>query len=620
MNNYVTYHLHTMLSLLDSCTSYKEYIRYAKEIGQKAICFTEHGNCYNWIEKKMYCESTQYKITYNNTIEYIDDKKKLDNLIKSLTCNYEVIELKPIKFLFGIEVYLTANKLSDEKKTRDNYHTILIAKNHEGLKEINSIAMENGSKQDHFYFSRRITFEEFFNLSDNVIKISACLASPLNKYIPQNIEEEQIFIKLLNTYDYYEVQPHVNSDDQKEYNKRLARLSKQFNKPLIAGTDTHSLNKYKAECRKVLMKGKKNKYSYEENLDLTYKTYDELVEMFKLQDSLTKEEYMSAIDNTNAMADSVEDFELDKSFKYPKLYENEDEVFVKRIWDMYNDKVKRGVIKDEQIYRDNIAEELRVFRKIGMVGFMLFMSELICWCWDHHIPVGFCRGSVGGSTIAYITDIIDVNPVKWGCVFSRFANETRLEIGDIDVDISPDQRELVFSYIQEKFGSDYTAYVLAITTIAEKGCIDDIGRALYYSWIEDNFKTELKEITDKLKKRKNDPHATFGVWEIEKYLSDESQAFNKEKNPYTLDRIANIKKEYDIDPEKTKSKYKELFYYFDGLVGTTVSQSMHPAGIIVSPVSLYDNYGTFWNDGNHILAINMEECHEISLVKYDILG
>ena len=75
MNNYVTYHLHTMLSLLDSCTSYKDYIRYAKELGQKAICFTEHGNCYNWIEKKMYCESTQYKIIYDGKNEYIDDKK-----------------------------------------------------------------------------------------------------------------------------------------------------------------------------------------------------------------------------------------------------------------------------------------------------------------------------------------------------------------------------------------------------------------------------------------------------------------------------------------------------------------------------------------------------------------
>ena len=78
-----------------------------------------------------------------------------------------------------------------------------------------------------------------------------------------------------------------------------------------------------------------------------------------------------------------------------------------------------------------------------MIGFMLFMSELVCWCWENDIPVGFCRGSVGGSTIAYLTDIIDVNPVVWNTVFSRFANEDRKEIGDIDLDIAPSQRHLV---------------------------------------------------------------------------------------------------------------------------------------------------------------------------------
>ena len=41
---------------------------------------------------------------------------------------------------------------------------------------------------------------------------------------------------------------------------------------------------------------------------------------------------------------------------------------------------------------------------------------------------------------------------------------------------------------------------------------------------------------------------------------------------------------------------------------------MHPAGIIVSPVTLPDNYGTFWaKDGKRILSINMDEIHEVSL-------
>ena len=386
---------------------------------------------------------------------------------------------------------------------------------------------------------------------------------------------------MLRTYDYYEIQPHVKSLEQVKYNQMLYRLSKQYNKPLIAGTDTHSLNKYKAECRSILQKAKKIAYADEDAYDLTYKSYDELVEMFKQQNSLPIDVVLKAIDNTNKLANMIEDFELDTSFKYPVLYDNEEAVLKKRINTMYKDKIKRGIIKPDSRYKEMVKEEMRVFKKIGMVGFMLFMSELVCWCWENNIPVGFCRGSVGGSMIAYLTDIIDVNPLIWHTKFSRFANESRKEIGDIDLDIAPTQRHLVYEHIIEEYGADRTAYVLAMGTVSDKGTIDEIGRALSDKWTEEHGKSD---------------------------------------NPYSLDNIARIKKEYEENQEETKKKYPDIFYYFDGLVNTTISQSMHPAGIIVSPVTLPDNYGTFWNDGKRILTINMEEIHEVSLVKYDILG
>ena len=539
--NYTCYHLHTEDSLLDSCTNHKLYTDKAVELGQKAIGFSEHGNIFNWIEKKMYANS------------------------------------KGLKYIHECEIYLTE---SLTEKIRDNYHTILIAKNYEGFKEINRL-IDLSTRPDHFYYKPRITFDEFFGISNNVIKISACLASPLSKYPISENAKREVFDKLLETYDYYEIQPHVKSHDQIKYNRMLFEASKQYKKPLIVGTDTHSLNKYKAECRSILQKAKKIAYADEDTFDLTYKSYDELVEMFKEQASLPMDVVLEALENTNKMADQIQDFELDTSFKYPVLYDNEEEVFKKRINDMYNDKIRRGIIKSDPRYKKMVKEEMRVFKKIGMVGFMLFMSELVCWCWDNNIPVGFCRGSVGGSMIAYLTDIIDVNPLVWNTIFSRFANESRKEIGDIDLDIAPSQRHLVYEHIIDAYGADKTAYVLAMGTISDKGTIDEIGRALADRWVEKNGKGD---------------------------------------NPYSLDNIARIKKEYEDDSDATKEKYPDLFYYFDGLVNTVISQSMHPAGIIVSPVTLPDNYGTFWNDGKRILTINMEEIHEVSLVKYDLLG
>lgn len=550
--NYVVYHLHTEDSLLDSCTNYKLYVDKAVELGQRAIAFSEHGNIYNWIEKKMYCDEHN------------------------------------IKYIHGIECYLTETL---DEKIRDNYHTVLLAKNYDGVKEINNL-IELSTRADHYYYKPRITFDEFFALSDNVIKISACLASPLNKLRyeldkPLYRRETGIqYDRLCKKYDYFEIQPHINSDEQKDYNKHLLKLSKKYNTPLIMGTDTHSLNAYKAECRSILQLSKRIEFSNEDTFDLTYKSYDELVEMCKEQNCFPIEVYLTAIENTNVMADSIENWELDKKVKYPKSYDNEEYVLKKRIFEMYKDKVRRGVITNDKRYIDNIKEELRVFKKINMIGFMLFMSELMCWCKENGIPTSPCRGSVGGSTVAYITDIIDVDPVKWNTVFSRFANEDRVEVGDIDVDIAPDQRKLVYQHIIDKFGTNKTAYILAMGTISDKGTIDDIGRALGIKW---------------------------------------SREHNGGENPYSLANVAKIKEEYDINAEATKEKYPELFYYFDGLLGTVVSQSMHPAGIVVSPITLPDNYGVFWGENKEkekvlILSVNMEEVHECGLVKYDILG
>jgi len=546
--SYVVYHLHTEQSLLDSCTNYKLYVDRAKELGQTAICFSEHGNIFNWVAKKLYCDE-------NN-----------------------------IKYMHGVEVYLTERlyfiEQGEEKKVRDNYHTVLIAKNYEGVKEINKL-INLSTQPDHFYYKPRITFDEFFAISDNVIKISACLASPLNKL--RDTSNHRILNKLLKAYDYFEVQAH-NMQEQKEYNKFLIEQSKLFGTPLIAGTDTHSIDNYKAECRTILQLAKEIEFQGEDTCDLTYKTRSELQDMFTQQGILSACEIESAIENTLKMAETVDSFELDMEFKYPVLYDNEEEVLWQTLRKKYKEKIDNNIIdkSKSELYANQIKEEMRVFKKIGMVGFILFMSEMVTWCRDNGIPVGFCRGSVGGSVVCYIADIIDVNPIKWGTVFSRFCNEDRTEIGDIDIDFSPDQRESVYKYIIDRFGYKNTAYILASGTVSEKGTIDEIGRALSFLW-----------------NKKNSDYTN---------------------NPWNLMTMKQIKDEFESDPEGTRQRYPELFYYYDGIKDTVVSQSVHPAGIIASPIDLIENYCCFNSGDKNIISINMEECHEISLVKYDILG
>ena len=555
--SYCVYHLHSDLSLLDSCSKFQEYVDLAKSQGMTAIASTEHGLPRSWVEKKMACDAAG------------------------------------IKFIHGVEIYLTA---SLDEKVRDNYHTVLLAKNEDGVHELNEL-IELSTRPDHFYYNNRITFEEFLAISPNIIKTSACLASPLARLDPS----DPMYLRLAKHYDFLEVQHH-NDPDQASYNKRLLQLSRQLNKPLIAGTDTHSSSSYKAECRDVLMEYKEQKYPGEDGFDMVWKTEDELVEAYEKQGVLPRNVYMEAIANTNVMADMIEDFKLDKSPKYPILYGSPeaDEKKLKEItYKMLDDKIQRGVIPFEQhgaFFRD-CKEELEAFHQTNMSGFMLSMSEIISWCRNNNIPIGPCRGSVGGSRVAYVTDIIDMNPVTYNTVFSRFCNSARVELGDIDCDCIDTDRPKIFEHIVNKFGEKYCARVAAYGTIADLSFIDDCGGGLAIIWEREHHPEKFRE---------------NGRMDKVKYEFDA-------KNPYNPKKLLAIKKEYREDPDATMMKYPDLFYYYDGMAGTRISQSVHPAGMVISCETLDDHWGVFNKDGDRCLLLTMDEAHDVSLVKYDML-
>ena len=144
-------------------------------------------------------------------------------------------------------------------------------------------------------------------------------------------------------------------------------------------------------------------------------------------------------------------------------------------------------------------------------------------------------------------------------------------------------RPAIFKYIIERFGTDKTARVASFGTMQSRGVIDDVGRHLAMKW--------------------------------------EAEHGNSDKeNPWSLKNIAKIKTEFDSDPDRTKKKYSELFYYYDGLLDTKISQSVHPAGIVISPITLVDNYGVFDKENENCLMLDMDNIHDFTgLAKFDFL-
>lgn len=542
MSNYTIYHLHSDQSNpssgtgADSVTKFHQYLDRAEEEGMKNFAFSEHGTISNWIKKK------------------------------------EETEKRGMKYIHANEVYLTEHKDKERGLVRDNYHYMMIAKNFDGVQELNALTSESWRRDNGgFYYNPRISFDELKNTSDNIIMTSACLASPLWRMYKRE-KNEQLKDMLDFMHDnkhrmFFEIQYH-NHPDQIEFNKYLYDLSRDMDIPLIAGTDTHALNQEHAETRNMFMKAKNISYGDEDTFDLTFKNYDQLVEMFRKQNALPKDVYMEAIENTNVMADMVEEFKVDDDLKYPKLYDDSVNVFKKKISEGA-EKRKIDLKEDRKRYYNRIEEEFKTYEKMGAVDYMLLQKNIIDWGKRNGIHHGYGRGSVSGSLIAYLLGITEVDSVKYNLNFTRFLNPARVTAADIDVDYAPSERQDVIDYVASLDGV-YFSEIITYNTLALKGSIREIGRAM---------KIPLNEVD-----------------EIAKNIEDQESKYRKE--------------------------YPELFKHVDVIHGVIKSVGSHPSGFLVSPIPLNTNIGTMYtNDSKYpVSLVNMKELEGKNYIKLDILG
>lgn len=538
-NNYTVYHLHSDLSNgvtnIDSVTKYFEYIDYAKSLDMKAMAFSEHGCVYEWVHKK------------------------------------QKIESAGMKYIHAEEFYITQTL---EEKIRDNYHCVLIAKNYDGVKELNQLSSKAFDRNDrHFYYNPRITIDELLNTSDNIIVTSACLGGILNNG-NDKIKKKFLGFLIKNKHRcYLEIQHHIDLQ-QIKYNQYLYELSQKYDIPLIAGTDTHALNDRHMLGRSILQKSKGVKFDNEDTWDMTFKTYDELVECYRKQNSLPIEVCLEAIQNTNVMADSIETFELDYNKKYPKLYADSKKELNKKIvkgvqW--------RGINKlpNYKEYKDKILYELKTYEHNDAIDFLLLEEDYKTALRNQGVAFGYSRGSVSGSIIAYLLGITEVDSIKYKLNFERFMSSERVSLADVDTDWFKEDRGKVREYLFQKEGL-YCCDIITFNTIALKGAIKDVGRALGLSL------------------------------ETTQALSDACYLDGKK---------------WAID-NKYRKQYPELFEYTDIVEGVIVSVGNHPAGLVVSPHDVTTAFATFTSPTNKypISQINMKEIDSLNYVKLDVLG
>lgn len=522
-------------------TQYKDYVKYAVDNHIPAICVTNHGNVAQWIKHK------------------------------------ELAEEAGLKYIHGIEAY-TAMSLDDKSR----YHTIIIAKNYDGVKELNRLSSKSFNRKDgHYYYKPRIMFDELVKAVDhgNLYVTTACMAGPLAQaYFNDDTEVRHKWINFAKKYPervFLEIQPHDNRE-QAQYNDYLVKLAQQHDLKLIASNDVHALNQYHDKLRKIIKKGKGSQYDNEDEFELWLKDRSEMIQAFQKQDVVPTELVQKALDLTVEIAESVEPFEIDKSHKYPKLYDNPEAEFQKRI---KQGLVERGITKlppeEQKKYAKRVQYEYSVYKHNGAIDYMLSHEDIMNAVKEHGAHFGPGRGSVGGSLIAYLCGQTDLDSLKLGLNFERFMHTERISLADIDVDAFRDNQQWAQQWVltNDKW---HAASILTANTYG--------------------LKAAIKAIADGLPRYAGKPQY---IQSIRNEIEDE-----------------------DTIPRSLYEEHRELIDMAKSVVGVIDSFGRHAAGIVIDTNTIDDAMGTMTISGwdYPVTQITMKEIDHNNWVKYDLLG
>jgi len=447
MSTFIHLHTHSHYSLLDGMSKIDELVAKAKADGQPALAITDHGNLYGAIEF------------------------------------YKTAKAAGIKPILGVEAYIAPGDHKDKNNTgngEDRYfHLILLAQNKIGWE--NLLKLVTQSHLEGFYYKPRMDKTMLRANSEGLIALSGCLGGELSQALLKNNNEaaeaiareyEEIFGK--GNY-YIEVQHHSNIPEVVEVLPKQIALANKLHIPLVATQDSHYLNTNDCIPHDILLAiqtGKKvtdkNRLCLED--DFSFSGAVEMTKRFETEPE--------AIANTITIAERCNvELEIGKILlpKFDVPDGTDSKTYLRKL--VAEKTAERYPILDEKTTK-RIDYELSVIEKTGFADYFLIVSDFINWAKDRGVVVGPGRGSAAGSIISYILKITDLDPLKYDLLFERFLNPERIQMPDIDIDITDVRRDEVFGYLEEKYGRDRVAHIITFGTMAARAAVRDVGRAL----------------------------------------------------------------------------------------------------------------------------------------------
>ena len=553
MENFAHLHVHTEYSLLDGACRIPALVARAKELGQQSLAITDHGVMYG-------------------VIDFYKECKK-----------------QGIQPVIGCEVYVAPRTRFDKVHRIDTspYHLVLLCKNAAGYQ--NLIAMVSKASIEGFYSKPRVDLELLRTYHEGLICLSACLAGQIPRRLLERDydaakETALLYRDIFGPENYYlEVQDH-GILEQKQILPDLYRLSEETGIPLVATNDVHYIRQEDHRAQSILVCIQTN-HTVNDKSDMEFQTQEFYLKSRAEMEALFAD-HPEALDNTVKIAEQCQ---LDFTFGVTKLpfYKaptDEDNVtYFKRM--CYEGMVRHYGEHPQKQIRDRLEYELGVIIQMGYVDYYLIVYDFIHYAKTHDIPVGPGRGSGAGSLCAYCIGITGIDPIRYNLLFERFLNPERVSMPDFDIDFCYEKRQQVIDYVVAKYGADHVAQIITFGTMAARGAIRDVGRAMAVPYAQVDAVAKLVP---------NELHMTL----------DKALTASKD-----------LKQQYDTD-----STIHELIDMARKLEGMPRHASTHAAGVVITrdPV---DTYVPVQKNEEAILTqFPMTTLEELGLLKMDFLG
>ena len=629
---FVGLHAHSVAgSPFDALGYPPDHMDFAYENGMDALALTDHGNMNGlaWQvlhAKKMKEQGKNFKPIFGCEAYFIPSVKKWKK-------EYEEIK-SAAKKKSDYEDDKSGTTVEDEGASKKQIksvlnrrrHLILLAMNQTGLQNIFKMISQSYSG-DNFYRYPRVDYDMLQKHNEGVIAASACLGGVYagNYWENRDTGPDAILHAMRETTQnmqsifgdrwYGELQWN-NIPEQHELNRYIIQMSQEFGIELISTADSHYYNKDVWKDRELykrlgwLGRGRPDYLSEELPLsveEIGYELYpkngDQMWESYKRYSTMCGAQYddnivKESIVRTHYIAHNrIENFLPDNTVRLPEFVVPEGSTAGQALAALCVEGLRSLGLANKQEYVTRLKYEVGVIEERGFSKYFLTMKAIADVAVTRQL-VGAGRGSAAGSLVAYVLNITQVDPIKYGLQFERFLTKGGSGYPDIDYDVS-DPMTLKEELIRE-WGDDSVVPITNWNTLQLRSLIKDISKFYGIEFTEVNNVTSkmVYEATPLAKKKHG---ITAGVYAP------------------TFEELM----EFSESLQKFLVKYPHIKTHIEKLYGQTRSASRHAGGVVVGEnldqwMPLINSGGvrqTPWSEGQ-----NVRHLEPMGFIKFDILG